>query len=151
MALDGHSNNIVFYEDPWSLSLNSDVQIVFIDPRSLHCLLLCLAQDSSSLRRRRLLVSGPFSAALGPFSAGVEAGVVIAGERCLLPDEAAPSRDWSSSDLDWDGVSGAVGLDLSAYFGLWDSAHEMFNRPESLLARAFRGSQGIEDTFGTHL
>ncbi len=128
---------IVFYEDPWSLSLNSDVRIVFIDPRSVKIVFYCALHKSSSLQRRRLLVSGPFSAV-------VEAEVDFAGERCLLPDEAAPSRDWSSSDLDWDGVSGAAGLVLSIIYhgmnaGIWDSASEMFFRPEALLARAFKG------------
>ncbi len=130
-------------------------KIVFIDPRSSNCLLLCLAQIFVSSTTASSF-SGPVSAALGPFSAGVEADVVFAGERCLLPDEAAPSRDWSSSDLDWDGVSGAAGLVLSIIYhgmnaGIWDSASEMFFRPEALLARAFRGSQGTEDVFGTHL
>ncbi len=28
----------------------------------------------------------------------------IAGVGCLLADEAAPGRDWSSSDPDWDAM-----------------------------------------------
>ena len=31
-------------------------------------------------------------------------GAGLAGVGCLLADEAAPGRDWSSSDLDWDAV-----------------------------------------------
>ncbi len=36
-------------------------------------------------------------------------GAVIAGERCLPADEAAPGRDLSYSDLDWDAIGGAAG------------------------------------------
>ncbi len=31
-------------------------------------------------------------------------GAGLAGVGCLLADEAAPGRDWSSSDPDWDAV-----------------------------------------------
>ncbi len=36
-------------------------------------------------------------------------GAVIAGERCFPADEAAPGRDLSYSDLDWDAIGGTAG------------------------------------------